>query len=142
MQAPDATSQDLIFDALYTAIELTDSVLQIWLTLTFAVIVSTYVAGKRFDRPVYLLVSGLYALASAVQLVRFCTAVYSAFFYRNWLIERGFGAWPVPISVSILIGLSSFILIFAGTIGTLWFVRVTWKSVEGMPVEDMPNGNK
>ena len=104
MQAPQPISQDMIFNALYTAIELTDSVLQIWLTLTFAVIVSTYVAGKRFDRPVYLLVSGLYAIASAIQLVRFCTASYAAFFYKNWLIERGFEAWPVPNSVSVIIG--------------------------------------
>jgi len=133
MQAPQPISQEMIFNALYTAIELTDSVLQIWLTLTFAVIVSAYVAGKRFDRPVYLLVSGLYALASAIQLVRFCTASYAAFFYKNWLIERGFEAWPVPNSVSVIIGLISVVLIFAGTIGTLWFVRATWKSVEGMP---------
>jgi hypothetical protein len=133
MQAAQPISQDMIFNALYTAIELTDSVLQIWLTLTFAVIVSTYVAGKRFDRPIYLLVSGLYALASAIQLIRFCTAAYSAFFYRNWLIERGFDVWPVPYSVSSIIGLSSVVLIFAGTVGTLWFVRATWKSVEGVP---------
>jgi hypothetical protein len=133
MQAPQPISQDLIFNALYATIGLTDSILQIWLTLTFAVIVSTYVAGKRFDRPIYLLVSGLYALASAIQLVRFCTAAYSAFFYRNWLIERGFEAWPVPDSVSKFIGLSSVVLIFAGTVGTLWFVRATWKNVESMP---------
>jgi hypothetical protein len=133
MQAPQPISQDLIFNALYAAIGLTDSILQIWLTLTFAVIVSTYVAGKRLDRPVYLLVTGLYALASAIQLVRFCTAAYSAFFYRNWLIERGFEAWPVANSVSVVIGVSSVLLIFAGTVGTLWFVRATWKNVEEMP---------
>jgi hypothetical protein len=130
MQGPPPISQDLIYNALFTAIELTDSILQIWLTLTFAVIVSTWVAGRRFDRPVCLLVSGLYAFASAIQLVRFCTAAYSAFFYRNWLLERGFEAWPVPNAVSMVIGLGSVTLIFAGTVGTLWFVRVTWKNLE------------
>jgi hypothetical protein len=125
-----AISQDLIFNALFTAIELTDSILQIWLTLTFAVIVSTYVAGKRFDRLIYRLISGLYALASAIQLVRFGAAATQAFFYRNWLLDRGFAAWPVPNVVSVLIASGTVVLIVAGTIGTLWFVRVTFMSVE------------
>jgi hypothetical protein len=128
---PDAAiSQDLIFNALLTAIQLTDSILQIWLTLTFAVIVSTYVAGKRFDRLIYRLIFGLYALASAIQLVRFGAAAWQAFFYRNWLLDRGFSAWPIPNVVSILIAIGTLVLIVAGTIGTLWFVRATFLSVE------------
>lgn len=133
MQAPQPFSQDLIFDALYASIAMTDSVLQIWLTMTFAVIVSTYFAGDRLDRRVYLLVAGLYALASAVELVRFCTAAYAAFFYRDWLVERGFEAWPVPLGVSVFIGLSSVLLMLAGSVGTLWFVWSTWRAVERTP---------
>ena len=125
-----AISQDLIYSALYAALSLTDSILQIWLTLTFAVIVSTYVAGKRFDRPVYVLVSGLYSFASAIQLLRFCSAAHMAFYYKDLLITRGFEPWPVPNIVSVLIGGGSILLIVAGTLGTLWFVRVTWKNVE------------
>jgi hypothetical protein len=120
---------DLIYNALYSALSLTDSVLQIWLTLTFAVIVSTYVAGKRFDRPVYLLVSGLYAFASAIQLMRFCSAAHQAFYYKSLLATRG-APWPVPDIVSILIGGGSVLLVVAGTVGTLWFVRITWKNLE------------
>jgi len=122
--------QDLIYSALYSALGLTDSILQIWLTLTFAVIVSTYVAGRRFDRKVYLLVSGLYALASVVQFVRFCSAAYQAFYYKDLLVARGFEPWPVPDAVSIVIGFGSVVLIISGTIGTLWFVRNTWQDVE------------
>jgi hypothetical protein len=123
-------SPELIYNALYSALSLTDSVLQIWLTLTFAVIVSTYVAGKRFDRPVYLLVSGLYAFASAIQLMRFCSAAHQAFHYKNMLVTRGLEPWPVPDVVSMLIGGGSVLLIVAGTVGTLWFVRITWKNLE------------
>jgi hypothetical protein len=122
-------SPELIYNALYSALSLTDSVLQIWLTLTFAVIVSTYVAGKRFDRPVYLLVSGLYAFASAIQLMRFCSAAHQAFHYKNMLVTRGLEPWPVPDVVSMLIGGGSVLLIVAGTVGTLWFVRITWKNL-------------
>ena len=129
MQIPQPMTQDLIHSALYAALSLTDSILQIWLTLTFAVIVSTYVAGQRFDKPVYLLVSGLYTFASAIQLTRFASAAHQAFFYKNLLVSRGFEPWPVPNWVSIIIGLGSVVLISAGTIGTLWFVRTTWQRV-------------
>lgn len=121
---------DLIYSALYSALSLTDSILQIWLTLTFAVIVSTYVAGKRFDRHVYMLVSGLYGLASAIQLIRFGSAAHQAFHYKNMLVARGLEPWPVPDIVSVLIGGGSVLLIVAGTVGTLLFVRITWKTLE------------
>ena len=130
MPISHSLTQELIYSALYSALDLTNSILQIWLTLTFAVIVSTYVASKRFDKPMYLLVSGLYALASAIQLLRFGSAAFQAFYYKDLLVTRGFEPWPVPNLVSVLIGVGSVLLIVAGTIGTLWFVRVTWKSVE------------
>ena len=129
MHSTQPMSQELIQSSLYSALSLTDSVLQIWLTLTFAVIVSTYVAGRRFDKPVYLLVSGLYAFASAIQLIRFISAARQAFFYKNLLSTRGFEPWPVPDWMSATIGIGSVVLICAGTLGTLWFVRATWKRV-------------
>ncbi len=127
---PQPMPQELIFSALYAALGLTDSILQIWITLTFAVIVSTYVAGTRFDRLVYLLVSGLYGLASIVLLTRFTSAAIQAFHYKNMLVTRGFDPWPVPNLVSVIIGGGTFVLIFAGTLGTLWFVRSTWKKIQ------------
>ena len=127
-------SEELIHGGLYAALSLTDSILQIWLTLTFAVIVATYVAGKRFERPVYLLVSGLYLFASVVLLIRFGSAAFQAFYYKDLLIKRGFAPWPVPNFVSVLIGGGSVVLLFAGTIGTLWFVRSTWKKLEASKI--------
>jgi len=126
--------QELIYSALYAALGLTDSILQIWITLTFAVIVSTYVAGKRFDRPVYLLVSGLYGLASLVLFTRFGGAVIQAFHYKNMLVARGFEPFPVPNIVSVIIGSGTLLLLFAGTLGTLWFVRSTWKDIEAQKI--------
>ena len=123
-------SQELIYSTLYAALGLTDSILQIWITLTFAVIVSTYVAGKRFDRQVYLLVSGLYSLASVVLCMRFVAAAHQAFYYKDLLVTRGFEPWPVPNLVSVAIGGGTSLLLIAGTIGTLWFVRSTFKNIE------------
>jgi hypothetical protein len=123
-------SQELIYDTLYAALDLTDSILQIWITLTFAVIVSTYVAGRRFDRQVYRLLSSLYILASAVLFTRFVSAAFQAFYFKDLLVARGFEAWPVPNFVSVIIGVGTSVLLVAGTIGTLWFVRTTWKNIQ------------
>jgi hypothetical protein len=123
-------TQELIYENLYDALALTDSILQIWITLTFAVIVSTYVAGKRFDRYVYRLVSALYGFASFVLLTRFVSAAYQAFYYKDLLAEMNFAPWPVPNFVSVIIGAGTFVLIVAGTLGTLWFVRSTWVKVQ------------
>ena len=122
--------EELIYSSLYAALGLTDSILQIWITLTFAVVVSTYVAGKRFDRPVYLLVSGLYGLASLILFTRFVSAAFQGFYYKNRLVTLGYEPWPVPNFVSVIIGGGSCLLLIAGTLGTLWFVRSTWKNVE------------
>jgi hypothetical protein len=123
-------SQELIYNTLYAALGLTDSILQIWITLTFAVIVSTYVAGRRFDRQVYRLLSSLYILASGVLFTRFVSAAFQAFYYKNLLVARGFEAWPVPNVVSVIIGVGTSVLLVAGTIGTLWFVHTTWKNIQ------------
>jgi hypothetical protein len=128
--------QELIYSSLYAALGLTDSILQIWITLTFAVIVSTYVAGKRFDRAVYLLVSGLYGLASLILFTRFASAAYQAFYYRDRLVTLGYEPWPVPNFVSVVIGGGTCLLLIAGTLGTLWFVRSTWLNVEAARSRD------
>ena len=126
MHGTQPVTQELILSSLYSALSLTDSVLQIWLTLTFAVIVSTYVAGRRFDRPVYLLVSGLYAFASAIQLLRFISATHQGFFYRNLLVARGFEAWPVHNWMSVTIGVGSVLFFF----GHPWNPLVRTRHVE------------
>jgi hypothetical protein len=127
-------SQESIYSTLYAALALTDSIFQIWITLTFAVLVATYVAWRRFDRPMYLLVSSLYAFGSAVLFTRFASAAFQAFHYKNLLATRGFEPWPVPNFVSLVIGVGTSGLLFAGTIGTLWFIRSTWKKFEAKEV--------
>ncbi len=75
----------------------------------------------------YRLVSGLYAFASGILFVRFGSAAYQAFHYKNLLRTRGFEPWPVPNIVSLIIGTGTFVFLFSGTLGTLWFVRSAWK---------------
>jgi hypothetical protein len=67
-------SQESIYSTLYATLALTDSIFQIWITLTFAVLIATYVAERRFDPALYRLVAGLYAFASGILFVRFASA--------------------------------------------------------------------
>jgi hypothetical protein len=120
-------SQEAIYSTLYATLALTDSIFQIWITLTFAVLIATYVAERRFDHALYRLVSALYAFASGILFVRFASAAYQAFHYKNLLRTRGFEPWPVPNIVSLIIGIGTFVFLLSGTVGTLWFVRSAWK---------------
>ena len=120
-------SQESIYSTLYATLALTDSIFQIWITLTFAVLIATYVAERRFDPALYRLVAGLYAFASGILFVRFASAAYQAFHYKNLLRVRGFEPWPVPNIVSLIIGIGTFVFLLSGTVGTLWFVRSAWK---------------
>ena len=36
-------------------------------------------------------------------------------------------AMPVPNTVSLIIGIGTFVFLLSGTVGTLWFVRSAWK---------------
>lgn len=120
-------SQELVYEVLYDSLSLADSILQLWVTVTFAVIVATFIAGDRLGRIMYRLVSNLYAFYALVLFTRYGSSAFQIFHYRNILDERGFEPWPVPYWVSIVIGSGTFLLMFAGTIATIWFMRWIFK---------------
>ena len=125
MPTPTLMSQELIYQVLYDSLALADSILQIWITITFAVIVATFFAGGRVGRVMHRLVSSLYGLYAVILITRYGSSAFQIFHYRNVLLERGFEPWPVPHGVSIVIGSGTIILMFAGTLATLWFMRWT-----------------
>ena len=116
-------SQELIIQTLYAALSLADSILQIWLTVTFAVIVASYLAGARISSFMFYLISGLYGLAAVVLVTRFVSAAYQIYHYRDLLVANGYEPWPVPPPVTQIIGGGTFILLTGGSIATLWFVH-------------------
>src|SRR5262245_30319099 len=125
MPQPELMSQELIYEALYDSLSLADSILQIWMTMTFAVIVATYIAGERVGRVMFRLVSSLYGLYAVVLITRYGSSAFQIFHYRSTLIERGFEPWPVPYWIAIVIGSGTFFLMLAGTVATLWFMYWT-----------------
>jgi len=127
MSTPELMTQELVYEVLYNSLSLADSIVQIWFTITFALIVAAYFAGSRVGQSMFRLISGLYGLYAAVLITRYVSSAIQIIHYRDLLVESGFEPWPVPYWVSFIIGSGTFILMFAGTIATLWFTHWTTK---------------
>lgn len=130
MAIDESMSQEMLYQTLFSALSTVDSILQIWLTVTFAVLVAAYLAGRHVNQFMYVLISTLYGLASIVLMTRFVSAAVLMFNFQNQLVVNGYKPWPVPNLIGAIIGGGTFLLMFGGTAGTLWFVRSTRKEVE------------
>lgn len=117
-------TEELIYDNLYSVLAVADSILQIWLTVTFAVLVAAYVASERISRHLYLLITFLYGFAALILTVRFISAGHQIYYYRDLLVTSGFTPWPAPRTLSVMIGGGTLMLLVGGSIATLWFLRV------------------
>lgn len=127
MPMQETMSLDLVYQALYEALGLSDSTLQIWMTYTFAIIAAAHLAGDRITGSTYKLVSGLYGLYASVLIVKYFSAAHQILHYQDTIVLRGFEPWPVPKPVGIIIGGGTLLLMVGGTIATLWFVNKTQK---------------
>ena len=125
MLMQETMSIDLIYQALYEALGLGDSTLQIWMTYTFAIIAATHLAGDRINGSTYKLVSGLYGLYASVLIVKYLSAAHQILHYQDIMVLRGLEPWPVPKPIGIIIGGGTFLLMVGGPIATLWFVNKT-----------------
>ncbi len=88
-----------------------------WLTVTFAVVVASFVAGKRVNRKLRFGLALLYALATVVLMSRFYYIAADATDFRAALLESGV-ALRTPW-VSIISRVSLFAL---GTAAALYFL--------------------
>ena len=124
----ESMSEELVYENLYSVLAVADSILQIWLTVTFAVLVAAYVAGNRITRMLYMLINFLYGFAALILTVRFISAAFQIYYYRDLLVSSGFTPWPVPRYLSMLIGSGTLTLLIGGSIATLWFLHVARKA--------------
>ena len=113
---------ELIYESIYSGLALMDSQLQVWTTFTFAVIVAAHLGADRVKHGTFKLIAFLYGLYSLVAIVKFGAASYQILRYQSLLIARNFEPWPVPTLYGGIIGSGTFILLFVGSIGTLWFL--------------------
>ena len=109
-----------LVDHFYSAVALSDSAMQFWISITFAVIVATHFVGKRIGRTMYVLMTSLYALVSLISIARYLGASARMILYTNALREGG--EWPVPWIYTVVAGYGTFLLLVLGTFGTLYFM--------------------
>jgi hypothetical protein len=116
---------ELIYESIYSALALMDSQLQIWTTLTFALIVAVHIGKERIDRSIFRLGLSLYGFYAAILILRNVAATFQILHYQDLLVERGLEPWPVPWIVGVMIGVGTFLLLVGGSLATLWFVHAS-----------------
>ena len=98
-----------------------DTQFQYWITITFAVIVANFVAGKRLSLRSRYVVSLLYALAVAVLVSRWSYVADDALQFRQQLEQMG-----VVLNFPLFTVISRVALVAFGTAATLIFLLSNW----------------
>ena len=90
---------------------------EFWLTVTFAVVVASFVAGKRLKRKLRVFVALLYVLAAVVLISRWYYIASDALMFRDALLEVG-----VTLSRPWVTIISRILLVALGTSAALIFL--------------------
>ena len=104
-----------------------DTQFQYWMSVTFAVVVASFVAGERLSRPMRLLAAVLYLLASILLISRFSQFARTTHLYEIALADAG----TPTTSAGSLIPITRLLLFGLGTASALYFLCMTKKSHEG-----------
>ena len=100
-----------------------DMQFQLWITVTSAVVIASFVAGRHFSRRMKFFIAGMYALASVAIGFRYANDASQFLFLHNELKLRGV-EYPTVIDLRILRTL----IYTCGTIATTMFVFAESKS--------------
>lgn len=98
-----------------------DAQFQFWLTITFAVLVAQFVAGKRLGTTARIAIASLYACAVVVLVSRGYYAAAEANMLRQELQRVG-----VPLITPNVTLVARLVLLSLGTMGTLVFLLTDW----------------
>jgi hypothetical protein len=116
----DQISSDQLTEIYFHAMSLMDVQFQYWISITFAVVVATFVVGKRVRRALRCLMATLYLLASitlATRFLRFDSIAQSA------LENLGDHAIvDALVSEGYLLPISRISLYLLGTSTAVWFL--------------------
>ena len=103
-----------------------DTQFQYWLSVTFAVVVASFVSGERLSGPMRLLAAVLYLLASILLIFRFFQFAQTTHIYEIALADAG----TPTASAGSLILITRFLLFGLGTASALYFLFKTKKTHE------------
>jgi hypothetical protein len=77
-----------------------DTQFQVWLTVTFAVLVASFIAGKRLSIAGRVTIAVLYGAAGAVVILRYATAIQWVAYVRA--LYETYGIAPPPESGTVV----------------------------------------
>ena len=119
----EATVGDL-YEAYFAASAAIDAMVEFWLMVTFATIAATFIAGQRITRSLFSLVSFLYCIASIALMIGFYARLLKVFDLGRQLANFG-ETFPSGFPFN-MISILSVVMMFVGTIGTLFFIWQTY----------------
>jgi len=117
-----------IYGVMVGVIELMNSNIEFWLTLTFATIMAFHFALSSITLGLYRLVVGLYALASALFIVRAGHAFRQFDQFNQRLIEAGFPPYPSDPIIGWPIFVATFVLMIGGTLACITYMLRTYRA--------------
>ncbi len=125
----ELTNEELIqlYDATFSNI---NTQFELWITITFAVIIASYIAGHRLERSLQYLIAALYSAVSLLLLLMLVSAV-------NFAGE--FDAFGVQVQQDPLTVMIVFLRVgvwILGTVATLVFIFKRGKDNATAQVED------
>ena len=105
-----------------------DDQFQYWLTITFVVVVGSFIAGHKLNKNLRLVVTSLYLLATALFFIR--TMVDGQIFsmYIQAATERGATWFSDYTPILIFIRSAMYLL---GALVTLWFLYINGRRDDG-----------
>lgn len=125
-------SQEAIYSLYYEAIAFTDTVLQIWLTVTFGAIIALYIASVSITRLLRFLITGLYTASSVVLIGRWIIAATHMDHYQRLLEAQNMTPFPTPPGLVSWIGPSVFGLMVIGSLVTIFFLATFKREPESL----------
>ena len=100
---------------------------QFWLSITFAVIVASFIAGDRLRYSWRTIVGALYLLATVLFAVRLSESAQNLMLYLTPALERG-AEWSNSGDVVFLLRAA---VMLVGTCATIWFLYAGRKESGG-----------
>ena len=130
--------QESLYELYYEAMAFNNAILEIWITVTFATILSIYISSPHITRFLRLLIAGLYSVSSIVLIGRLFIAVIQAQYFRDLTVSEGYEEIPGNFIVSI-VGPLYALLLPIGTVATLYFAASFKRSEPPTIVDNSSN---
>ncbi len=94
---------------------------EIWLTITFAVVVAIHIGRKSINRTLLWIGCSLYLASSLTAITRYLSYTGSIRLIEQDALDAGFTPFPMDWNLGIAVGMLTLITMIGGTIATVTF---------------------